>query len=211
MARPQEFNKEKVIEASMRLFWRQGYNVTNMTQLLNCTQLSRSSLYSSFGDKRQLFIESISLYAQKLAPMLDIISKSLTPAEAIHLYLRPFYDEDLPSPQENGCFLLNSLIEFDDVDDELYQLTLELISVKHEAFKNCFSRALKQGQVDSRYTAEELSLMFSTLNSGIHVKRRTGISKKSIKMLVNFFVRSIGCEVTKSSDDSVSSFSDRSH
>lgn len=201
MARPQEYNKEQVLEASMRLFWRQGYKATNMTQLLACTELSRSSLYSSFGDKRQLFVESLSLYAQKLAPKLNAVSKSLNPAEAVYLYLRPFYDESLPPPPENGCLLGNSLVEFEDVDDELYHLTREYSRKKDEAFKDCFTRALQQGQLDTQHTAEELTLLFSTLNAGIHIKRRTGIDKKQIRMLVDFFVRSIGCKTIENVDD----------
>lgn len=185
----------------MRLFWRQGYNATNMTQLLACTKLSRSSLYSSFGDKRQLFVESLSLYAQKLAPKLDAISNSLNPAQAVHLYLRPFYDERLPPPPENGCLLINSLVEFEDTDDELYQLTREYSKKKDEAFNKCFTRALRQNQLNTQHTAEELMLMFSTLNAGIHIKRRTGISTKQIKMLVDFFLISIGYQATENCDE----------
>ena len=50
----------------MRLFWRKGYAATSVEDLIATLQLSRSSLYDTFGDKRTLFLEALKLYSERV-------------------------------------------------------------------------------------------------------------------------------------------------
>jgi TetR/AcrR family transcriptional repressor of nem operon len=40
-----EFDIDKALENSMLLFWRQGYNATSLSQLLEAMAISRSCVY----------------------------------------------------------------------------------------------------------------------------------------------------------------------
>nr|WP_277345784.1 hypothetical protein [Pseudomaricurvus alkylphenolicus] len=57
-----------------------------MRQLLTSMEISRSSLYAAFGDKRQLFIEALHLFSDRTYTILAKVRKETNPAIAIRLF-----------------------------------------------------------------------------------------------------------------------------
>ncbi len=62
MARPREFDRDKVLTRAMLLFWKQGYEATSVQSLGECVGLHPGSLYNAFGDKHSLFLEVLDHY-----------------------------------------------------------------------------------------------------------------------------------------------------
>ena len=63
MARPKAFDVDQALERAMELFWRQGYLATSLPDLVEHMGIGRQSLYDTFGDKRQLFLQALDRYA----------------------------------------------------------------------------------------------------------------------------------------------------
>lgn len=59
MARPREFDNDKVIALAEELFRRKGYGATSMRDLIAHVGLSSSSIYAAFGGKYGLFIAAL--------------------------------------------------------------------------------------------------------------------------------------------------------
>jgi len=55
MARPVEFDENKVLTNAMEQFWKEGYEASSVQKLLDCTGINRGTLYNSFGDKETFF------------------------------------------------------------------------------------------------------------------------------------------------------------
>ena len=55
MARPVEFDEDKVLTNAMEQFWKEGYEASSVRKLLDCTGINRGTLYNSFGDKDTFF------------------------------------------------------------------------------------------------------------------------------------------------------------
>lgn len=49
MARPVEFDRDKVLQQAMLQFWRLGYHKTSVRDLTGATQLKPGSLYGAFN------------------------------------------------------------------------------------------------------------------------------------------------------------------
>ncbi len=62
MSRPKEFKKSDVLLKAMKIFWDKGYEGTSISDLTEKMNISRSSLYETFGDKHELFIEALEFY-----------------------------------------------------------------------------------------------------------------------------------------------------
>ena len=62
MARPREFDLETALERAMQVFWAKGYEATSLDDLCHATKLSRSSLYGTFGGKRNLLFRALARY-----------------------------------------------------------------------------------------------------------------------------------------------------
>ena len=62
MARPREFDEDRVKEALTRVFWEKGYEATTMQDLVDATGLLKGSLYGAFGDKQALYMIALAHY-----------------------------------------------------------------------------------------------------------------------------------------------------
>lgn len=55
MARPREFDEQRVLATAREEFWSTGYAGTSMDAVSAATGLGKGSLYGAFGGKRELF------------------------------------------------------------------------------------------------------------------------------------------------------------
>ncbi len=62
MARPRQFDEEKVIESLMNVFWEKGYQATSMQDLVAASGLLKGSLYGAFGDKHAMYLAALKHY-----------------------------------------------------------------------------------------------------------------------------------------------------
>lgn len=61
--RPLSFDRDAALEQAMLTFWRYGYETTTIVDLTTAMGVTAPSLYSTFGDKKQLFLEAARRYA----------------------------------------------------------------------------------------------------------------------------------------------------
>ena len=62
----------------MLAFWRHGYETTSIADLTAAMGVSAPSLYTAFGNKRQLFLEATRLYAGDPDIMARVIEDAPT-------------------------------------------------------------------------------------------------------------------------------------
>src|ERR1035438_2174233 len=60
--RPLGFDREAALNEAMLLFWRHGFEATSVNDLTKAMGITPPSLYTAFGDKKQLFLEAIQRY-----------------------------------------------------------------------------------------------------------------------------------------------------
>lgn len=119
MPRTKKYNEAEVINKAMRLFWRNGYENTSMQMLEKEMGINKFSIYSSFGSKHGLFIESLKSYKAKRKELFDRFRNSKNGVEDIKQF---FYDSVAVCNQqgnEKGCLLTNTYNEFSASEDEL--------------------------------------------------------------------------------------------
>lgn len=62
MARPREFDRDLALEGAIAVFREQGFEGTSTGDLTRAMQIGRQSLYDTFGDKWQLYVEALRRY-----------------------------------------------------------------------------------------------------------------------------------------------------
>ncbi len=119
MARKKEYIESEVIEKAMRLFWRNGYKNTSMHMLENEMGINKFSIYSSFGSKHGVFIESLKIYNTTTAQIFEKLINATSGSKDIKQF---FYDSVAICNQpgnEKGCLITNTYNEFSETDDEI--------------------------------------------------------------------------------------------
>jgi AcrR family transcriptional regulator len=119
MARKKQYSEDEVVEKAMYLFWKNGYETTSMQMLEKEMGINKFSIYSSFGNKHNLFLESIKCYKNKTKSLFDNFKNATNGVADIKQF---FFDSIAISQNENcqnGCLLTNTYNEFADSDDRL--------------------------------------------------------------------------------------------
>jgi TetR/AcrR family transcriptional repressor of nem operon len=116
MARPREFDSDKVLDAATRTFWSFGFERTSLDALCTATGLHRSSLYAAFGDKRTLYLQSL---ARNEAGSLERIRKAFegrAAREGLRAFLSGLIDAIFEGSGRRGCFIGNCAAEMAALD-----------------------------------------------------------------------------------------------
>ena len=112
MPKTKQFNKEKVLEAASNIFRQKGYNGTSIDDILSATGLSRSSLYDSFNDKHNLYLQALEFYKnneQALYGKLD--EKPVNGLQKIEVLFKEVVNHLINHPDDNGCLMVNAAAE----------------------------------------------------------------------------------------------------
>lgn len=192
MARSPEFDRTKVLEAAMKLFWARGYTATSLPDLLETMDIARSSFYASFGTKRKLFIECLELFGERTLAMIKYDAKTL-PSTALP---RAFFEATVLGvslrKSKQGCLLVNTVLELADVDPELNQLATQKLNTIENTFAVAFKQAQHRGELEKKYNPEELASLVMTVNFGLRVQSRQQLSQQSMKPIIENSLSMLG-------------------
>ena len=81
--RPREYDSDQALNRAADLFWRNGYAAVSLDDIARATGMNRPSLAAAFGDKRNLYCETLERYrdaSRAQAVELLSISKSCAPS-----------------------------------------------------------------------------------------------------------------------------------
>jgi len=140
MARTKEFDTEEVLEKAIGLFWDKGFNACSMQDVVEGLGLSRSSIYETFGDKRQLFLAALKKYQQEGA---DAMRNKLARTTDIRQTLKEmFYAILPPEPGAKGCFMVSAGIELAPHDPEI----AAIVNANNQEIEAILHAAIQKGQ-----------------------------------------------------------------
>jgi len=184
MARPTEFDRAKVLEAAMKLFWARGFIATSLPDLLKVMGIARSSFYASFHTKRDLFIECLELFGDRTLAMINEDAKSLHPSALPRALFESSVLNVSKRKAKQGCMMVNTVLELADADPELNQLATQKLNSIEQAFAAAFSLAQRNGEMDTAYSAKELASLVMTINLGLLVQSRQNKSHEELESII---------------------------
>ncbi|WP_424963303.1 TetR/AcrR family transcriptional regulator [Ekhidna sp.] len=162
------FDREKVVENVMELFWKKGYNGTSMQDLVNVTGLNRSSFYNSFGDKFSLFEEALKQYQQRQNEMLqESFAGAKSPKQAIISLFKGISD-DIRSGNQKGCMLTSCASEMSD-DPKIRDFLIDNMDRVVDAFNTLIQQAQEKGEISYSKESRTLALYLFSCLQGLRI------------------------------------------
>ncbi len=154
MGRQQRYDRTETVEKAMNLFWRGGYSGTSMRDLEEGLDMRPGSIYANFGNKEQLYKESMDLYADKsFTAFQSHIEKADSFMEGLELFIKQLlFTYETPC----SCMLAKTLADINpdsaalrekasqmigDFEDTLVS-ELEKAKASEEINRNCDVRSL---------------------------------------------------------------------
>lgn len=193
--RPLAFVPAETVESVLALFWRQGYAGTSLDDLERATGLARSSLYNTFGSKRDLYLESLRRYFARLVEtMFEPLEKGdegLADVEAFFERLAAGLACQLGAPASlRGCLLINGMVEFGGEDEDIRAATHRFQERFVEAMTAALRRAATQGQIPRSSIPSRTQLLLA-LALGVNVASRSGATEAAVGEMCAAAIREV--------------------
>jgi TetR/AcrR family transcriptional regulator, transcriptional repressor for nem operon len=170
MARPREFDVEAALDRAMHLFWSKGYEAASLDDLCEATGLSRSSLYATFGSKRDLLLRSVERYVQQRAPdMAAILAQPVPVREAFGLLAKRFIDQIVAGPGRRGCFLGNCAAELPRNDRAALAEVRKGLESTEATFRAALARAQSRGELPASADIDALARFLTAGFQGLRL------------------------------------------
>ncbi|MFI2744531.1 TetR/AcrR family transcriptional regulator [Zhouia sp. PK063] len=156
MARPKEFDYSKKLNMARELFWEKGYAGTSMNDLVDRLQLNRSSIYSSFGNKHQLFLACLQSYiAMKEKEYVTTASKGKSPLGSVIAIVNDV--EHYIIKDTKTCLSTYTTFELGRLDVDVYKVLQKQSEKTVGLFETLLEKAQEIGEVPKDKSPKDLA------------------------------------------------------
>jgi len=183
--RPRLFDEEAVLDELTALFWRKGYSQTSMADLVDASRVHKSSLYSTFGTKEELFARILRRYLAGRMDMMSALVELAGPGiDGIHAFLELLRGEIVSGTNQQGCLLVNSSTELCGTTRGFEAFGIEYRKALRERLRGLISQAEAEGTSSDSVTDQRLDL-FVTFLCGLSVTARAGADEGEIGRVID--------------------------
>jgi AcrR family transcriptional regulator len=176
MARPRQFDEERVLRAVRDQFWDAGYAATSLEDVMRVSGLGKGSLYAAFGDKHQLFLRALRSYTDAgngyLREMLDSAPRAL---DALRAFVMAAVSDPDGASARRGCLMANSTCELATADPEVLAEARRTYETTTALVAECVVRAQGEGDVPPDTDPIETARALLAAQQGLVFMGRTGL------------------------------------
>ncbi len=184
MARTIEFDREKVLQKAMEVFWLEGYCGTSISTLVAATNLKPGSIYAAFSSKEGLFLASLDYYGRQSVDTLnEFIVIADTPLQGIKDFLLKIIREIKDGNTNVSCFLVNTILEVTPdktmIRDEVNK---HLTAIESTLF-TALIRSQKTGELSPHQDPRSLAKFIMLNIWGLRVLAKTNPDKETVNAI----------------------------
>jgi TetR/AcrR family transcriptional regulator, transcriptional repressor for nem operon len=185
VARSKEFDPKEAVKTATLIFRRRGFLGTSIDDLVRETGVSRYGLYSTYTDKKGLFLAALDNfrddYVTKLLANLENDSSSL---KDVYAYFSVVVDSAGTPEGKLSCLMCSSINELSGMDRDIDARLSTHFKRLRNAFHNALTNELKRGELKSS-NPECLADYLLGIAHGSASLNRSGASKKVVKTFIN--------------------------
>ncbi len=185
MPRTIDFDRHEVLLKAMMLFNEKGYAACSIQNLLDVMGLNPGSLYATFGGKRTLYLETLTLYEQLFVEQFEgFLSTGDSPIRNIHAFFDMAFLGLTEEQLRAGCFLVNTIAEMTDIDQDLVDAAGSKLDRLEAALENALKRAQEIGELSRDKDSVAISRFLGSTIKGLRITCKQIQDKKVIGSII---------------------------
>lgn len=192
MARPKEFDRDTALQQAMKTFWAKGYEGTSVADLTAAMGISRSSLYETFGDKQDLFLEALEHYQQLTGrKRANFFAAAGSVREGMAEMLRGVINFALNKDLPGGCFYTNTATALGTLDEKIHALIKAgAASLENDIFA-FLEKGKQHGEIAADRDCRALARFFVGVIRGMSVLARVSGDRKVLEDMAAVAVEAV--------------------
>lgn len=185
MARTKSFDERLVLKKALNLFWAKGYHATSIQDLVDHLKINRASIYSTWGDKHNLYLETLKLYRKINSNWLLELVRSAKPAhEILANFLQYAIDETQPDQVPNGCYLVNATTELAHTNSDVDELVTDYKETVIKVLSAIIEDGKTQGQITSKHSSLDLATSIFSIANGLRIMKQSNTDSRNLQVTV---------------------------
>ncbi len=191
MARPRAFHRDQALQRAIEVFCAQGFAAATTDELLEAMGISRQSMYNTFGDKRQLYLEALRSYqAASINELIQRLNQAASPLAGLEEALLAFAAR---AEREGaaGCMGVNATCEFGRTDPEITMLLETSGSTLLAALERALGAAKASRQIDPGLDERAAAHFLLSTPSGMKVSAKAGASPDALRETARLALRGL--------------------
>jgi len=189
MGRPRKFDQKDVADKIMQVFWEKGYARTSLEDIVKVTGLKKGSLYSSFGNKEDMFRLAIQNYLKQGAAALPKTESAVATLCRFYSYI---IDEAADKKKRDGCLIFNSCLEFSNQKGPLGKFVLEVGRQREAFFQGLLKEARAKKEIPARIDARSAGVRAFATAFAIRELSKFKPERSFLADIANTYLSSIG-------------------
>jgi len=178
--RPLSFDRGKALEQAMLTFWRHGYETSSISDLTAAMGITAPSLYTAYGDKKQLFLEAVRLYSGSPDDLEKALADAPTARDAAHRMLVTAAEAFTGETTPRGCLLASATASGSDASADVKNEVARVRRQIQARLENRIDRDLLQGLLPAGTDSQSLAGLVIALIQGMSVLARDGSDRRNL-------------------------------
>ncbi|WP_200932815.1 TetR/AcrR family transcriptional regulator [Brevundimonas sp. Leaf168] len=178
--RPLSFDRDIALRQAMLSFWRHGYETTSIADLTVAMGITAPSLYAAFGDKKQLFLEAVRLYAGDPQAMADGIGAAPSALEAARSLMTAaactYTGEDTPS----GCLMASATASGSAASADVQRVVADIRRGVRRRLQAKIDQDIQADRLPPATDAAALAGLVMAVMQGMSVLARDGMERPAL-------------------------------
>ncbi len=174
----------------MLAFWRHGYETTSVAELTAAMGITAPSLYTAFGDKKQLFLQAMRLYAGDPEDMARAICDAPTAYHAARDLMTAAAATYTGEATPRGCLLASATASGSAASADVQEAVADMRRGIESRLRTRIERDVDTGVLPAGTPAAALAGQVLALTQGMSVLARDGATRMSLLAIVEAALRS---------------------
>ncbi|MDH5230595.1 MAG: TetR/AcrR family transcriptional regulator [Gammaproteobacteria bacterium] len=187
MAGPQkQFDIDAALDRALAVFWRQGFELTSVQDLVNGMGVNRASLYDTFGNKSELYKKALQRYIeQALTKTRDMLLNSEGTAEQrLMNYFLGLNEQHKNGEHHFGCFLNNTAVELGPHYPEFAQQVRSAWQAMEIIFCRLLDEAVAKGELSKDLDTAAIAATINMMLQGVSVMAKAGTPEQHLGQII---------------------------
>ncbi|MDF1576586.1 MAG: TetR/AcrR family transcriptional regulator [Bacteroidales bacterium] len=191
MPRNKTYNDDQVLEKAMNVFWMYGYEGTSVRLLEKEMGINQFSIYASFKNKKNLFIQALRKYRE------FVIKNSFQPLlqegsgyAELEIFLRNAIVVHRTEEEKKGCLVVNTAGELGEKDPDIAREIIRHYNFVRNMLLRLLQNAVAKKEIPENTDIEKQANFFLGVLQGMSVMGKIW-NKRQVKDFVEVALRQV--------------------
>ncbi|KAA0700119.1 TetR/AcrR family transcriptional regulator [Neorhizobium sp. P12A] len=183
--RPRGFDAKAAIGKAREVFWDRGFTAASLDNLSAATNLNRPSLYGAFGDKEELYLDTLEGYRED---SMDVLADALDPSLPLRENIARVYAGALAiylhgETAARGCFLIGTAAAEAIQHVRIREVLGRSLNDFDDEIENRMQLAVERGELPQSADPQALAKLASAVMHSLAVRARAGDSRETLEAI----------------------------